>query len=158
MGTELSKLKDQLVRDPRPAVFMALAEAYRASGNLGAAIETLVVGKRRHPGYVSGRAMLGQIYLQTGMFREARVEFEDVTRLNDQHVLSYKKLSFIYQQGGEHQKSKIALDRVLAIDPYDKEVKELLISLEGVLEKQRIRTQKVTRLKMALAHIRQHKR
>ncbi|MFQ5779510.1 MAG: tetratricopeptide repeat protein, partial [Nitrospiria bacterium] len=126
---EIKKLMDKMAENPESRLFVPLAEEYLKSDMPDEAILVLVDGIGRHPTYVSARIMLGKIYLEKKRIMEAKSEFERVIEINPENILAHKKLALIYQEAGQPQRAIDAYQKILAVDPSDKEIKALLAKL-----------------------------
>src|SRR5512147_3097157 len=98
---DIEKLKERVDKDPNSKLFVPLAEEYRKEGMLDDAISVLLTGIERQPGYMSARVSLGKIYLEKGMMKEARSEFENVVSIIPDNLYAQKKLAEIYKGLGE---------------------------------------------------------
>ena len=87
-------------------------------------------GLKHHPTYVAARMMLGRTYQNAGKITESKREFEEVVRLHPQNVLAYKKLAALYQLEGKLNEAAKVCNQGLAIDPYDKGMKQVLALVE----------------------------
>lgn len=132
VSPEIVKLMDKMTQNPASRLFVPLAEEYLKCDMVEEAIIVLAEGIKNHPNYVAARVMLGKIYLQKNQIPEAQNEFEQVIGANPENILAHKKLAVIYQGQGQSQRALEACQKILAIDPSDKEAKGLV----GVLEKQ----------------------
>ncbi len=92
---KISRLEDVLKRDPSSKVFAPLADAYRRMGLLDKAFKVVIKGLRIAPDYVSGRLALARIFIDKGMFSEARYELEFVLERSPDNIISLKLLKDI---------------------------------------------------------------
>ena len=58
-------------RDPDGLAFAPLADAFRRKGDVREALDLLVDGTARHPGYATGHVVTTRLYLEQGMFERA---------------------------------------------------------------------------------------
>src|SRR4030043_117932 len=93
---EIERLKERVDKDPNSKLFVPLAEEYKKIGMLDEAIETLSMGLKRHPSYMSAHVSLGKIYLDKNMLDEASAEFEKVIHTIPDNLYAHKRLAEIY--------------------------------------------------------------
>lgn len=116
---EIERLKEKLDKDPNSKLFIPLAEEYKKAGMFDEAVEVLLKGLERQPGYMSARVALGKIYFERGMFEEARGEFEKVISAIPDNLYAHKKLAEIYRDLGERDRTVKELKTVLKLNPMD---------------------------------------
>ena len=131
LSKEILLLKERVSEKPQSSLFLPLAEAYLKCDQTDEAAAVLVTGIQSHPHSVSGHSMLGRIYLQKGQFHEAKTEFEHVLEVNPEHISALKKMVTIFQKEDNRLDAFAAATKILSIDPYDAEGKQLLSSLEN---------------------------
>ncbi|MEJ2695097.1 MAG: tetratricopeptide repeat protein [Candidatus Sulfobium sp.] len=127
---EIEKLKEKVGKDPNSKLFVPLAEEYRKEGMLDEAVEVLLSGIERQPGYMSARVSLGKIYLEKGMRDEARSEFENVIKSIPDNLYAHKKLAEIYRDTGEKELAVKAYRTILKLNSMDEEALASLRDLE----------------------------
>ncbi len=128
---DIEKLKERVDKDPNSKLFVPLAEEYKKEGLLDEAINVLLGGIERQPGYMSARVSLGKIYLEKGMLPEARSEFENVTKSIPDNLYAHKKLAEIYRDLGEKGLSIGSYKAVLKLNALDEDAISSLKDLEG---------------------------
>jgi tetratricopeptide (TPR) repeat protein len=128
---DIEKLKERVDKDPNSKLFVPLAEEYKKEGMLEDAINVLLGGIERQPGYMSARVSLGKIYLEKGMMNEARAEFEDVIKSIPDNLYAHKKLAEIYRDLGEKALSINSYKAVLKLNAQDDDAISNLRDLEG---------------------------
>jgi tetratricopeptide (TPR) repeat protein len=116
---EIERLKEKLDKDPNSKLFIPLAEEYKKAGMFDEAVDVLLKGLERQPGYMSARVALGKIYFERGMFEEARGEFEKVISAIPDNLYAHKKLAEIYRDLGERDRTVKELKTVLKLNPMD---------------------------------------
>ena len=131
---DIEKLKERVEKDPNSKLFVPLAEEYRKEGMLDEAINVLLSGLDRQPGYMSARVSLGKIYLEKGMMNEARSEFENVIKSIPDNLYAHKKLAEIYRDTGHKDLSIRSYRTVLKLNALDEDALSTLRELEGVEE------------------------
>jgi tetratricopeptide (TPR) repeat protein len=128
---DIEKLKEKVDKDPNSKLFVPLAEEYRKEGMIDAAIEVLLDGIGRQPGYTSARVCLGKMYFEKGMLKEAQAEFENVITAIPDNLFSYKKLAEIYREQGERELAMKAYKTILKLNAMDEDALASLRDLEG---------------------------
>ncbi len=129
---EIEKLKEKVDKDPNSKLFVPLAEEYRKEGMLDDAVEVLLKGLEKQPGYASARVALGKIYLEKGMMDEARTEFETVVTSVPDNLFAQKKLAEIYRDTGERDLAIKAYRAIVKLNPMDEESLNSLRDIEAV--------------------------
>lgn len=120
----------RLRRDPEQKVHAPLAEAYRRSGLTSDAKETAHTGLDKFPGYLLCREVLGKIYFKQGKLEKARAELEVVSKVVKNNSELSRLLGKLYLQLGLEEEAESELRFVLKKDPFDFEVRNLLVGLE----------------------------
>lgn len=128
---DLDKLRAKVEKDPDSKLFLPLAEEYRKQGMLGEAVDVLLNGIERQPGYTSARVTLGKVYLEMNMPKEAGDEFEKVISLVPDNLFVHKKLAELYRQAGDTDRAILRYRRVLELNPYDEDAKSFLELFES---------------------------
>ena len=128
---DIEKLKEKVNKDPNSKLFVPLAEEYKKEGLLDEAINVLLSGLEKQPGYSSARVSLGKIYLDKGMRAEATEEFEKVIKLIPDNLYAHKKLAEIYKDTGKTDQAVKSFRAVLKLNPMDEDVVSKLKELEG---------------------------
>ncbi|MEW6571105.1 MAG: tetratricopeptide repeat protein [Nitrospirota bacterium] len=116
---DIERLKEKVSKDPASKLFVPLAEEYKKAGMYDEAIDILINGLDRHPGYLSARVSLGKIYMERGMFDQAKNEFEKVVNIIPDNLYAHKKLAEIYRDTGERDRSIEEFKAVLQLNPTD---------------------------------------
>ena len=130
ISPEIVKLTEKMAKDPVSTLFFPLAEEYRKCDMLDEAIILLTDGLKNHPNFLSARVSLGKIYLQKGLAKEAKLEFEKVIKSAPDNLLAQKKLTLIYRDEGDQEKTLESCRRLLLLNPNDEEIKKLRSELE----------------------------
>ena len=127
---EIDKLREKVEKDPNSKLFVPLAEEYKKEGMLDEAIQVLLTGIERQPGYMSARVSLGKIYLEKGMVNEARSEFENVIGSIPDNLYAHKKLAEIYRDSGEKELAVKSYRTILRLNSMDEDALSCLHELE----------------------------
>lgn len=107
----------RLEKNPASRVFSRLADAYREEGNLSKAIDICLNGLRIHPGYVTGRLILGRCYMDQENFDKAIEELKKICSVDRQNRVAIKLLAEIYSQKGQDRKADELYSILYKIDP-----------------------------------------
>jgi tetratricopeptide (TPR) repeat protein len=128
---EIEKLREKVEKDSNSKLFVPLAEEYKKEGMLDDAIQVLLTGIERQPGYMSARVSLGKIYLEKGMPGEARAEFENVIKSIPDNLYAHKKLAEIYRDSGETELAIKSYKMILKLNSMDEDAMTSLHDLEA---------------------------
>jgi tetratricopeptide (TPR) repeat protein len=128
---DIEKLKEKVDKDPNSKLFVPLAEEYKKEGMHDEAMNVLLSGLEKQPGYTSARVSLGKIYLDKGMQAEATEEFEKVIKQIPDNLYAHKKLAEIYKDTGKTEQAINAFRAVLKLNPMDEEVVIKLKEIES---------------------------
>ena len=139
-SSAILRLTEKLAANPTARLFVPLADEYLRLNQPHEAIVVLTEGLRHHPTYVAARMMLAKTYQREGKTAKSKKEFEEVIRLHPQNVLAYKKLASLCQQEGKLDEAIHVCSKGLAIDPYDKEMKQVLALVEEEISYKEERT------------------
>jgi predicted regulator of Ras-like GTPase activity (Roadblock/LC7/MglB family) len=95
MADEITRLSDDLARDPSSLVFMPLADALRRAGQLDVAMRVALRGLDRHPYLADAHDVLARIYADRGDVERASDEWEMALRLDPSHAQANLGLGFV---------------------------------------------------------------
>ena len=106
--------------DPtRDLVYMGLAEAYMAQGDLELAEDTYKEAIAVRPHYWAPHNWLGIFYFRHGRAEEALESFQEMVRLAPDSYLGYTNLGAAYYFMGRQQEARDNFERALEIKPDD---------------------------------------
>jgi tetratricopeptide (TPR) repeat protein len=128
---EIERLKEKVDNDPNSKLFIPLAEEYKKAGMFDEAIDVLIKGLEKQPGYMSARVSLGKILFERGMLQEAKAEFEKVIGAIPDNLYAHKRLSEIYRDLGERDRAVREFKTVLKLNPMDEWAATNLSDMEG---------------------------
>ncbi len=128
---EIERLKEKVDKDPNSKLFIPLAEEYKKAGMYDEAIDVLIKGIERQPGYMSARVSLGKIYIERDMLKEAKAEFEQVVSAIPDNLYAHKKLAEIYRDLGETNRATEEFKVVLRLNPMDEWAAMNLADIKG---------------------------
>jgi tetratricopeptide (TPR) repeat protein len=128
---EIERLKEKVDNDPNSKLFIPLAEEYKKAGMFDEAIDVLIKGLEKQPGYMSARVSLGKILFERGMLQEAKAEFEKVIGAIPDNLYAHKRLAEIYRDLGERDRAVKEFKTVLKLNPMDEWAATNLSDMEG---------------------------
>ncbi|HUJ78943.1 MAG TPA: tetratricopeptide repeat protein [Nitrospiria bacterium] len=128
---KIAELSAKLQKDPGSRLFVPLAEEYIKAEMLDEAVQVLTDGLKKHPEFHVARVTLGRIYFQQGKFAEARREFEEVVKVNPDNLIALRKLAVLYRQSKLLDLAKRCCDALLAANPKDAEMLQLLQEIKA---------------------------
>jgi predicted regulator of Ras-like GTPase activity (Roadblock/LC7/MglB family)/predicted Zn-dependent protease len=100
MSDDVSRLSDELARDPASRVFVPLGETLRKQGQLDLALKVTVRGLERHPHFADAHDLLARIAVDRGEMERAFDEWDMVLRLAPGHLGALRGMGFVcFQQG-----------------------------------------------------------
>ena len=103
MSDEISRLSDELARDPASLTFLALGEALRKRGELDLALRVATRGLERHPHNPEAHDLLARIWVDRHEFGRAFDEWDMVISLSPTHVGAHKGMGYVcFKQGRLH--------------------------------------------------------
>lgn len=79
---------EMLAKNPRPLLFLPLANSFKMRGNPEIAIGICQNGLKRHPNHASGRALLGGPYFICKGYKDAAKELKIVTQSDPENISS----------------------------------------------------------------------
>jgi len=131
MVDDVSRLSDELARDPASLVFVPLGEALRRQGQLDLAHRVAVRGLERHPHLADGHDLLARIAADRGELQRAFDEWDMVLRLADGHVGALRGMGFICFQQGRLEEAERYLGAAAAAAPGDDGISQALANVRA---------------------------
>ena len=131
MADDVSRLSDELARDPASLVFVPLGEALRRQGQLDLAQRVAVRGLERHPHLAEGHDLLARIAADRGELQRAFDEWDMVLRLADGHVGALRGMGFICFQQGRLIEAEQYLSAAAAAAPADEGIGQALANVRA---------------------------
>jgi len=120
----------KLRRDEHQKIYAPLADCYRRTGLLTDAEDTANNGLEVFPSYLLCREVLGKVFFKRGKLNQAKEQLEKVAKIiKDSPELS-RVLGKLYLQLDAKEEAARHLEFVLAKDPFDFEVHNLLIEIK----------------------------
>lgn len=124
-------MSDQLARDPASLVFLELAEALRARGQLDAAAKVVQSGLARHPGSVAAIDLNARILADGGDMDGAQRAWKAALEIDPRHLGAHKGLGFLCFRRGDVEGALDHLEMALSADPTDAAVIQALKNVRG---------------------------
>lgn len=131
MVDDVSRLSDELARNPASLVFVPLGEALRRQGQLDLALRVAVRGLERHPHLADGHDLLARIAVDRGELQRAFDEWDMVLRLADGHAGALRGMGFICFQQGRLEEAERYLDAAAAAAPGDEGIVQALANVRA---------------------------
>lgn len=131
MADDVSRLSDELARDPASLAFMPLGEALRRRGQLDLALRVAVRGLERHPHLADGHDLLARIAADRGELQRAFDEWDMVLRLADGHAGALRGMGFICFQQGRLDDAEHYLTAAAAANPADESIAKALANVRA---------------------------
>lgn len=98
MADDVSRLSDELARDPASRVFVPLGEALRRQGQLDLALKVTLRGLERHPHFADGHDLLARVWVDRNELLRAFDEWDMVLRLSPGHPSALRGMGFVSYQ------------------------------------------------------------
>lgn len=131
MVDDVSRLSDELARDPASLVFVPLGEALRRKGQLDLAVRVAVRGLERHPHLAEGHDLLARIAADRGELQRAFDEWDMVLRLVNGHAGALRGMGFICFQQGRLAEAERYLGAAASAEPGDEGVHQALANVRA---------------------------
>jgi tetratricopeptide (TPR) repeat protein len=118
--------EERLARDPGSLAFAQLADLYRKAGRTQDAITLCRQGLGRYPQYTTARLILAKAWLALDRLDEAGAELRIVLDQNPKDVQCLRLAAEVERRQGNLDGAADHLERVVRLDPGDRESKALL--------------------------------
>ena len=128
---DAEQYRRRLRRDPSSLLFAEFADHLRRAGDTSAATAICARGLLRHPGYATGRVVMGEIFLQAGHPDKAQREWREAVRLDPGHPRAHLRLGELYLAQGERALAVAAIETALLHNPEAAEARALLDRAQG---------------------------
>jgi len=115
-----------LRRDPDSLRFAEFADFARRQGRLVEAATVCARGLMRHPGYATGRVVMGEIFWDQQLEDKAEQEWLEALRLDPGHPRAQLRLGELYLRRGSAARAAEALEASLLFQPAWPEARALL--------------------------------
>lgn len=117
--TATLELEKRLQANPDSLAFSRLADQYRKAGDISRAIDLCVRGLEKHPGYVTGRIILGRCYLEQENLDMAVEAFTDVCKLDRRNIVALKMIADIFMRKGSAGNAGDLYALLASMDPWN---------------------------------------
>lgn len=131
MADDVSRLSDELARDPASLVFVPLGEALRRRGQRDLALRVAVRGLERHPHLADGHDLLARIAVDRGELQRAFDEWDMVLRLAPGHAGALRGMGFVCFQQGRLEEAERYLGAAAAAAPGDEGIIQALANVRA---------------------------
>ena len=118
--------EERLAREPGSLAFAQLADLYRKAGRTREAVALCREGLRRHPAYATARLILAKSLLAEGDVDAALAELAAILRASPKDVQCHRLAAEAHRRRGAVEAAARHLERVVALDPADREARALL--------------------------------
>ncbi|HEV3051010.1 MAG TPA: tetratricopeptide repeat protein, partial [Longimicrobium sp.] len=123
---QVRQWSEEVAADPASLSFLPLAAAYREQGRHDAALKLVIRGLEKHPGHVEAHYLLGLLYREGGEQLKAFDEWDIALALDPDHHGSRREIGLISHARGDHTLAVRHLERALANDAFDQQVRDAL--------------------------------
>ena len=131
MADEITRLSEELARDPASMAFLPLAEALRRKGQSDLALRIAVRGLERHPHNPDAHDLLARIAVDRGELQRAFDEWDMVLRFSPSHIGARKGMGFVCFQQGRMEDAERYLGEAAAADPDDQTIAVALANIRA---------------------------
>ena len=131
MADDVSRLSEELARDPASLAFVPLGEALRRRGQLDLALRVAVRGLERHPHLADGHDLLARISADRGELQRAFDEWDMVLRLAGGHLGALRGMGFVCFQQGRLDDAERYLASAAEVDPDDEGIAQALATVRA---------------------------
>jgi predicted regulator of Ras-like GTPase activity (Roadblock/LC7/MglB family) len=123
---QVRQWSEEVAADPASLAFLPLASAYRDQGRHDAALKLCIRGLEKHPDHVEAHYLLGLLYREGGEGLKAFDEWDIALALDPDHAGSRREIGLIAYARGDHAIAVRHLEKSLANDAFDQEVRTAL--------------------------------
>ena len=131
MSDQITRLSDELARDPASLVFLALAEQLRQNRELEVARKVALRGLDRHPHLASAHELLARIYADLGELDRAFDEWDMARQLAPALPGPRKGMGFVRFRQGRLDEAQRLLEDAVAVDPGDESAARALAAVRN---------------------------
>ena len=126
LAAAMRRHEERLARDPSSLTFAQLADLYRKAGRMSEAIALCRDGLTRYPQYTTARVILAKAWLAEGRFDEAGAEIRTALEQSPKDVQCLRLAAEVERRRGNVDGAADHLERVVRLDPGDRESRTLL--------------------------------
>jgi len=126
LASAMRRHEERLARDPASLAFAQLADLYRKAGRMPEAIALCRQGLTRYPQYTTARLILAKAWLAEGGLDEAGAEIRTALEQSPKDVQCLRLAAEVERRRGNVDGAADYLERVVKLDPGDRESRALL--------------------------------
>jgi tetratricopeptide (TPR) repeat protein len=126
LASAMRRHEERLARDPASLAFAQLADLYRKAGRMPEAIALCRQGLTRYPQYTTARLILAKAWLAEGRLDEAGAEIRTALEQSPKDVQCLRLAAEVERRRGNVDGAADYLERVVKLDPGDRESRALL--------------------------------
>jgi tetratricopeptide (TPR) repeat protein len=126
LAAAIRRYEERLAKDPTSLGFAVLADLYRKAGRVDDAIAVCRDGLMRHPHYATARLILAKALMSGQDFTAARTEIDAILRSSPNDVQCHRLAAEVHRRLGRIDDAVRDLERVVSLDPGDRESRALL--------------------------------
>jgi tetratricopeptide (TPR) repeat protein len=126
LASAMRRHEERLARDPASLAFAQLADLYRKAGRMPEAIALCRQGLTRYPQYTTARLILAKAWLAEGRLDEAGAEIRTALEQSSKDVQCLRLAAEVERRRGNIDGAADCLERVVKLDPGDRESRVLL--------------------------------
>jgi tetratricopeptide (TPR) repeat protein len=126
LAAAMRRHEERLARDPASLAFAQLADLYRKAGRMPEAIALCRQGLTRYPQYTTARLILAKAWLAEGRLDEAGAEIRTALEQSPKDVQCLRLAAEVERRRGNVDGAADYLERVVKLDPGDRESRVLL--------------------------------
>jgi tetratricopeptide (TPR) repeat protein len=126
LESSIRRYEERVAKDPTSLAFAPLADAYRKAGRIGEAIAICQEGLKRYPHYFTARLILVKALLADGNHERALAELADLVTRAPDNAQCHRLLADLYWKRGNPDRAREHFERVVAVDPENREARERL--------------------------------
>src|SRR5216683_4609833 len=126
LAAAIRRHEERLARDPSSLAFAQLADLYRKAGRTQDAIALCGQGLARYPQYTTARLILAKAWLAEARLDEAAAEIRTILEQTPKDVQCLRMAAEVERRQGHIDGAADYLERVVKLDPGDRESRALL--------------------------------
>lgn len=132
-GDDIHAMSETLAADPGSLVFLPLAEALLARGDLVRASRIAQRGAARHPGQTEAHDLVARLALAQGDEERAEAAWGSVLGLDPSFGNAHRGLGLVRYRQGRLDEAREHLAYAAHLDPQDQTVRSALDAVQGVI-------------------------
>ncbi len=132
-GDDIHAMSETLAADPGSLVFLPLAEALLARGDLVRASRIAQRGAARHPGQIEAHDLVARLALAQGDEERAEAAWGAVLGLDPSFGNAHRGLGLVRYRQGRLDEAREHLAYAAHLDPQDQTVRSALDAVQGVI-------------------------